>query len=294
MNQPASILAATDFSDASRVAVGLASRLAHHTGGTLHLVHVEEPLLVAAARHGHIDLAAETRRELEAFAATLVPPPARAEYQVARGDAVTALLETAARLDADVLVVGRHGMSGPAHLVFGSVTEGLVRHAELPLLVVPPSWSPPEPSASDLRGTGPVVAATDFTPAATAGVEAACGWADLLDSDLEVLHVAPEPFVLARWQAHAQAAAVERLESVRRELETLASRLPRAHRVRAIVESGQVPAQLAASTAPAPGRHPVLVLGKRPRSARGTSPVAVTLRALAAVSVPVLVQPHTA
>jgi len=49
---PRTILAAVDFSDASRAALVLAARLARHCGSDLHVVHAEHPLLDAAAQHG--------------------------------------------------------------------------------------------------------------------------------------------------------------------------------------------------------------------------------------------------
>jgi nucleotide-binding universal stress UspA family protein len=39
--------------------------------------------------------------------------------------------------DAEVLVVGTHGRKGLAHLLLGSTAEYLVRHAKVPVLVVP-------------------------------------------------------------------------------------------------------------------------------------------------------------
>lgn len=68
MTRPRSILAAVDFSDASRVALQFAARLAHQCQAELHVLHAEDPLLNAAARHHGIDLSSETREELETLA----------------------------------------------------------------------------------------------------------------------------------------------------------------------------------------------------------------------------------
>ena len=38
---------------------------------------------------------------------------------------------------AEVLVVGTHGRKGLAHFLLGSTAEYLVRHAKIPVLVVP-------------------------------------------------------------------------------------------------------------------------------------------------------------
>ena len=46
---PRRILAATDFSEGSRVALTFAGRMAKQCHGTLHVLHAEDPLLSAAA-----------------------------------------------------------------------------------------------------------------------------------------------------------------------------------------------------------------------------------------------------
>ena len=51
MIPPRAILAPVDFSDTARAALVLAARLAQHCGADLHVLYVEDPLLVAAAHH---------------------------------------------------------------------------------------------------------------------------------------------------------------------------------------------------------------------------------------------------
>ncbi|MDY7100337.1 MAG: universal stress protein [Actinomycetota bacterium] len=53
------------------------------------------------------------------------------------GDAVTAILRSAAEHHADVVVVGSHHKGFMQRLFVGSVSEDLVRSADLPVLVVP-------------------------------------------------------------------------------------------------------------------------------------------------------------
>jgi nucleotide-binding universal stress UspA family protein len=61
MMPPRAIVAAVSFSESSRVALVLAARLARHCGAELHVLHVEDPLLDAAARHEGIDSARRRR-----------------------------------------------------------------------------------------------------------------------------------------------------------------------------------------------------------------------------------------
>lgn len=59
--------------------------------------------------------------------------------QVAYEGAVYAtILETARELRADLIAMSTHGRSGLARLVMGSVADDVVRHSELPVLLVRP------------------------------------------------------------------------------------------------------------------------------------------------------------
>ena len=48
------------------------------------------------------------------------------------------LTRLASELEADLIVVGTHGLHGIARWLLGSVAEGIVREAQCPILVVPP------------------------------------------------------------------------------------------------------------------------------------------------------------
>ena len=61
----------------------------------------------------------------------------RHECRLAEGSPVIALLETAARVEADLVVVGRRGAGGFPGLQLGSTSHQLVEHAEVPVMVVP-------------------------------------------------------------------------------------------------------------------------------------------------------------
>ena len=61
------MLVGVDFSEPSRTALAFAARLALHGGGELDVLHVQDPLLMTAARNAGIDLRAESVEELKRF-----------------------------------------------------------------------------------------------------------------------------------------------------------------------------------------------------------------------------------
>ena len=48
------------------------------------------------------------------------------------------ILNIAREWKADVIVMGTHGRAGLSRMISGSLTDHIVRHAEIPVLVVPP------------------------------------------------------------------------------------------------------------------------------------------------------------
>jgi nucleotide-binding universal stress UspA family protein len=48
------------------------------------------------------------------------------------------ILNTAKEWEADIIIMGTHGKTGISHFVNGSLAEYIVRHACVPVLVIPP------------------------------------------------------------------------------------------------------------------------------------------------------------
>lgn len=288
MIPPRSILAATDFSDASRAAVTFAACLAKQCHATFHLLHAEDALLAAAARQAGIDLDRDTREALQDFIASAQPAIDYAPmHHVACGPAAEVIVDVAEREHADLIVVGSRGMSGAEHLIFGSTTEGVLRQAGTSVLVVPPGWRPVHPEAPDLSDIGPLIAALDFSAPSVEAAGAACGLAETLGTDVEAVHVVPELPVPERWRAHADAVLRQRIDSARGELAASVATLESSVKVRERVESGRVAERLAAIAAWTGERRPMLVLGRRP-GRRGAAPGAIAYRVLTLAAVPVL------
>jgi nucleotide-binding universal stress UspA family protein len=288
MFPPRVVLAAVDFSDSSRIALACAARLATQCGAELHVLHAEDPLLADAARASGVDLTGETRAELDTFVtSTIAPAAGRAASHVVTGPAVEVICDIAQRERADVIVVAAHGMSGAERTIFGSTAEGVLRKADISVLVVPDSWKPPRPDLPDLTGAGPVVAAVDLSMHAIAATRAACRLAAVLGTSVRAVHVVPSLPVLARWSVHADEAVRHRIESSRADLSSALRHIGAQVPLELQVESGHVADRLA-EAATASGSHPFLVLGRRPQKDRGAAPGSTAYRVLTLAQVPVL------
>lgn len=140
------VLVATDFSDASAVALNYGRELARTFGATLHVIHAVDLLaarIPMSQGHGY-DLD-HLQKEIEESARTaiaeLVTDEDRSKLQTHEA-VVAALSPSEAILDyardkmIDVIVIGTHGRTGLSRLVMGSVAERIVRNAPCPVLTV--------------------------------------------------------------------------------------------------------------------------------------------------------------
>jgi nucleotide-binding universal stress UspA family protein len=132
------ILFATDFSEASKMAFGVASALARDYKARMIVVHVIEP-----AHMGFSEFAAyvgpeEDKGQAMALLQAIKPPSPMVtiEYRLLEGDPATVLVETAQETEADLMVMGTHGRSGLTRLVMGSVAEDVLRRAPCPVMTV--------------------------------------------------------------------------------------------------------------------------------------------------------------
>lgn len=287
MIPPGTILAAVDFSDASLTALTFAARLARQTGADLRVLHVEDPLLAAAASEQGIHLAAESRDELSRLVNRVPEAHERApKLYVVTGHPVEVILDVSHREGADLVVVASHGMSGVARAVFGSVTEGLLHRTDRSLLVVPAEWRVPNPKGSK-SGIGPIVTGIDFSSSSIAAAGAACRLAELFSTSVEAVHVVPDLPVLERWRPHAEAATRERSDLARRDIARIVGGLQTQVSVSTRIETGSVPDRIAEIAAPWGERQPIIVLGKRSAD-RGGVPGTIAFRVLTLARVPVL------
>lgn len=139
------ILAALDFSDITGAVVDAAASLADVYAAELTLVHVAAPDPEFVGYEPGPDTVRDTRakqlrgehRELQAHAEALRARGIDARALLIQGPTVATLLEETRRIGADALVLGSHGHGALHRALLGSVSEGVVRGARLPVLLVP-------------------------------------------------------------------------------------------------------------------------------------------------------------
>jgi nucleotide-binding universal stress UspA family protein len=142
-----------DTSEHSQAALRLASGIAKACGAALDLVHViPEPIhpsyyAAAAASHftaRHEELQDATRRELERLLLSLATehtPSGEVTLHTPVGDPAQEIVALAERLDAGLITIATHGLTGIDRLLIGSVSERVIRRADCAVLVVPPFGS---------------------------------------------------------------------------------------------------------------------------------------------------------
>lgn len=144
MMPPKLILSPIDFSDHSEDALKVAADLASRLGSALCLVHVVPmlPRLPSAAAvfheaeyEGALHKDAEQRLSRMAGKLTQCGLAVKSIVGTAN-DTGMEILRIAEHNNADLIVIASHGMTGWHKLVFGSVTEKVVRMAACPVLVL--------------------------------------------------------------------------------------------------------------------------------------------------------------
>jgi len=145
MIQLTSVLVAFDFGDTSRSALTYGRNLARAFGGRLHVLHVADVISTSAAQfypEGPGDPEAKASElalnQLRTFLAAEGAPEARPAVRISAAPAQE-IVDYAATIHADIIIVGTHGRSGVSRLLMGSVAEHVVRTAPCPVLVVRPS-----------------------------------------------------------------------------------------------------------------------------------------------------------
>ncbi|WP_445398890.1 universal stress protein [Zobellella sp. An-6] len=183
------LLVAVDLEQDSKRVVKRAAELALQLKASLHLVHVVddaltlyEPLVEIPVRH-RLKQAAETALDgfFDGLPGEIKPD---SERHVLLGKPDRALARKAAELKADLVIVGKHHMEPMRDLFLGTTAERLLRHCDVPLLMV--AGDPDQPYQQ-------VLAATDFSRSSHHALQAGLKLAP--KAQVRLVHVFEPPFM---------------------------------------------------------------------------------------------------
>lgn len=191
------ILCSVDFSDTSRHALEHAVAIAKWYGSHITLLHVASPAFVlkppillaefADSVSTAVDKAVVEKRLrdwLQPASTAGVPT----DVLVKAGNPAPCILESAASLPADLLVMGTHGRTGFERFMLGSVTEKVLRKAPCPVLTAPP----PATTVAKLPYAR-LLCPVDFAESSLAALRFAFSIAKESDAQLTILHVLDWP-----------------------------------------------------------------------------------------------------
>lgn len=139
------ILWPTDFSDASYEALRTADELALHFSAELILVHAIPPVpLIPSydAPAGVVgisylkEIEATAIESLDKVALERISAEITSRKLVVLGNPADEIVTTAHKVNADLIVIATHGLTGWRRFLFGSVAEKVIRMAPCPVLSI--------------------------------------------------------------------------------------------------------------------------------------------------------------
>ena len=139
------ILVALDLSSASQKILDKAKTLAIALPAKVCLLHViegepdfpdDEPDLQNSSVQDQQEFPQE-HKNLQKEVDGLRQSGIETKGLLSQGSVVDVILQKSKQLEIDIIIVGTHGHGGVHHMIFGSVSEGVLRNTSCPVLVIP-------------------------------------------------------------------------------------------------------------------------------------------------------------
>lgn len=158
------LLVAVDFSDVTDRVMATAEQLAGAFGAKIWLMHVVAEVSPMASL-GEVPFQWPTveaesperfpveQRQMQTLLFGLRDKGLNAESLLMRGSAIEEIVDVAERYQIDMIVMGSHGHGAWYELVVGTVSEGVLRRASCPTLIVPSEKQAKQKSTAWYRET---------------------------------------------------------------------------------------------------------------------------------------------
>ena len=190
----ATILVPLDRSPFAEAALPSARWIASRTGARLHLflAHQPVPVLVgvaealASAPGPDLEAIQSERSYLASVAALLEQECKPVQAHVGEGPAGAEIVAEAARFGADLIVMSTHGRGALGRLWLGSVADHVVRHVNIPVLLVRPGEPDSAGDAPEIRG---ILAPLDLSPLSRTILDPLVEFASAARAPVTLLHV---------------------------------------------------------------------------------------------------------
>lgn len=267
------ILVPLDGSAFAERALSIATTVARHAGGTVQLVRVFDEFHEMEISLTPDDLMVEARKAVEArareYLASIVnalgEAGVSADAEVRTGLPDLEILDAAGALEADMIAMATHGRGGFDRAWLGSIADRVIRHAEVPILLVSrhqkrhleeeespaTRWAPPDIRTVIIPLDGSELARNALVPATALG--------DAFGADYILFrsiprHPLPYPYATGGLPPAASNLGEEHLADARRELEEDAARLREAgYSVTVQIVKGDTPTEGLLGLAREPG-----------------------------------------
>lgn len=151
------IVAPVDFSEHGEAAYKAALEIARAHGAALDVLHVVEAPVYRRYQDPHPEatdapsIVDRARQSLEDFIFAIEEPGVPIRMRAVEGIAAPSITAYAAKIDADLIVIATHGLTGLEHFLLGSNAEKVVRTARCPVLTLK---GPPGPDAHEAMAAG--------------------------------------------------------------------------------------------------------------------------------------------
>lgn len=185
------ILVPLDGSELAERALPYATALGRRAAGAVLLVRAVRAQAVPAVDPGpaQVTVADRATVELNEVVERLRGEGLRAEAHVYDEAAAAAILDASRRLQAGLVVMSTHGRAGLGRWIYGSVADDVLRHSEVPVLLVPPHCEHAWPANRPLR----VLVPLDGSELAEAALRTAELLAETSAAELVLLRVVEPP-----------------------------------------------------------------------------------------------------